>query len=128
MSRIEREKKTVAAALGSFYQGGKRLIASYAPLIFEAYNKGDKVARDVLYRNINAIAKIIFGAAKHLPSGEDIKVALCGGITKNKDVILPILEECLKQDKKNRYIVTVCDKPISYGALILAGMEYKENI
>ena len=120
-------RKIILDAIGDFYQGGKRLIASYAPLVFKAYLDGDEVARNILHRNIKAIAQIIFGAAKHLPAGKEVKVALCGGITKNKEVILPILEQYLSEDAHNQYNVSVCDRSIAHGALLLAGMEYKEN-
>ena len=114
--------------LGSFYQGGKRLIASYAPLMFEAYEQGDSVAKELLYRNMRAIAKLIVGGAKHLPDEPIINVALCGGITRNKEIILPIIEECLKSESNRQYNITVCERSIAHGALLLAGMEYKENI
>ena len=121
-------RKIILDAIGDFYQGGKRLIASYAPLVFKAYLDGDEVAKNILHRNVKAIAQIIFGAAKHLPAGKEVKVALCGGITKNKEVILPILEQYLSEDAHNQYNVSVCDSSIAHGALLLAGMEYKENV
>lgn len=120
-------KKEIVDAIGDFYQGGKRLIASYAPLVFKAYNDGDEVAKTILHRNVKAIAGLIRGGAKHLPDGEVKKVALCGGITRNKEEILPILEQYLKEDTHNQYDVSVCDRSIAHGALLLAGMEYKEN-
>ena len=121
-------RKIILDAIGDFYQGGKRLIASYAPLVFKAYLDGDEIAKNILHRNVKAIAQIIFGAAKHLPAGKEVKVALCGGITKNKEVILPILEQYLSEDAHNQYNVSVCDRSIAHGALLLAGMEYKENV
>ena len=120
-------KKVILDAIGDFYHGGKRLIASYAPLVFEAYREGDEVAKNILHRNIKAISRLIIGAAKHLPSGEVKKVALCGGITRNKEIIVPILEQYLKEDTHNQYDISVCDRSIAHGALLLAGMEYKEN-
>lgn len=121
-------KKIILDAIGDYYQGGKRLIASYAPLVFDAYLQGDEVAKIILHRNIKAISCLIIGAAKHLREREGIKVALCGGLMRDKDIIIPILEEYLRNDPPNTYKITVCDRPISHGALILAGMDCDVNI
>lgn len=110
--------------ISDFYKGGKRLIASYGPLVFEAFGQGDTVAASILKKNMHAVAALIEGAAKHLPEKKEITVVLCGGVTRKSDCLLPILKEQLGSSKKN-YRVRTCSDSIAYGALLLAGM--KEN-
>ena len=38
------------------YSGGKRAVASFAPAVFEAFEKGDKLDGEIIKRNTDAIA------------------------------------------------------------------------
>lgn len=112
--------ENVFSKVSEFYVGGKRVIASYAGLIFEAYEQGDAVAEEILRSNMKDIAKLIRGGAKRLPTDRKVFVALCGGITNFGQIIVPMIEEYLDKDK---YEITVCDRPIVNGALMLAGLK-----
>lgn len=124
------KKECVLESLGAYYEGGKRIIAQYASCIFEAYEKGDSLARKILERNLEAIAQTIRGAVKHLSlSHKTVPVVLCGGICNAyEDIIIPILNKILSADTQ-KYSISVCKKPMVYGALTLAGLqpEIKEN-
>ena len=112
--------ETVLSAIDAFYHGGKRLLADYAPLAFEAYEKGDKVAEDILLRNLSAIADLVRGGAKKLPTNK-VKVALCGGLTASWQIIMPILTKLLA-DEETKFELEICQRPPVWGALRLAGM------
>ncbi len=127
--RCESEK--VLEKLGSFYEGGKRVIAQYASCLFDAYEKGDGLAKDILQKNIEAIAQTIRGAAKHIPkTSMPIPVVLGGGIANAyEDIIIPMLYNSLANDTQ-KYNVSVCKRRMVYGALMLAGLSAtikKEN-
>lgn len=115
--------KTVLEKLGSFYEGGKRRIAEYAPCIFDAYETGDAVAKRLLWQNLEKVAQTVRGAARKLPSNlSPVPVVLCGGLAKaTGNVIIPILESILSKDSK-QYTVSLCTRSMIYGALTLAGM------
>ena len=111
--------------LGEFYRGGKRTIAQYAPLVLNAYADGDKVAKNILFSELEEVAKTIRGAAKHLPSEKaPIRVELCGGLCTKDDIIERVLREILANEN---YSVNICKNPLIIGALRLAGMPFKEN-
>ena len=113
--------KTVLEALGSFYKGGKALIATYAPLLFRALEQKDAVATAILQEQLQAIALLIRGGAKRLDT-DTVSVVLCGGLASaNADHILPILNDILQNDRQ-RYQISICKATMTEGALYLAGM------
>lgn len=116
--------KTVLSQIDFFYKEGKKEIARYAPLAFKASQEGDAVAKQIVEDNLQAIAQLILGGAKRL-DGAPIKVVLCGGVSKQEDVILPMLSRMLENDGRI-FELAVCNKEPVWGALILAGMPCAE--
>lgn len=116
-------RSTVGEALGTLYAGGKRSFAAFAPTAFEACRKGDAVALDLVRKNAMVIADLIRAAANTFDQRSH-DVILVGGLTHHKDVLLPAIGEQLQGD--TRFCLQVCDTPIVYGALRLAGLK-KEN-
>lgn len=116
-------KACVVNALPDFYRGGKAEIARYAPTVFEAYALGDAVATEILVRNVRAVADLICAAGSRM--GKDhIPVVLCGGLMAKGAVILPLLQDALKDDARasnaRTYSLSVSEqKPIT-GAIYLA--------
>jgi len=113
---------TVVDNIDQFYMEGKRLLAQYAACAFRAYEQGDVVAREILEKNIRAIANLIRSAAS--PFEGEVKISLCGGLT-NEKALLPLLKEQLNDEK--RYCLSICDRPLFWGALRLAGLNYEEG-
>ena len=112
--------KSVLESLSQFYNGGKREIAQYAPLVMTAYAKGDKVAKRILFDDLEKVAQTIRGASKHLTNQrEPIQVVLCGGLCTKNDVIYHVLCEIMA---KENYSISICGRPLVFGALRLAGM------
>jgi N-acetylglucosamine kinase-like BadF-type ATPase len=114
----------VLSGIDDFYRGGKQLLATYAPLAFEAYQSGDAVAANILHRNLSAIATLIEGGAKHLTE-KTVTVSLCGGLTKQEAILLPILHTLLANTERT-YEIEICRRVPVWGALRLAGMPKKE--
>jgi len=111
----------VLEALGKFYSGGKREIAQYAPLVLNAYIEGDKVAKSILFNDLEKVARTIRGASKLFPNTkEPIRVVLCGGLCANDDILYNALCQILA---KENYSISICERPLIFGALRLAGMK-----
>jgi len=100
-------KKTVRTSLKDFYESGKTGIASYAPIVFEAYKLGDEVATEILMQNMRHIALLIDTASKRFDA-ENVKAVIVGGFTKSGDVIVPIINGMLK-DKRVKLDYSVKD-------------------
>ena len=111
---------TVLDALASFYAGGKRLIASYAPLVFDAAQQSDAVAIEILRRNMAAIAELIAAAIKVAELEGPAQAVLCGGISHHKSTILPLISASLPLIDAI-ISLRVCTVPMVQGALRLAG-------
>lgn len=111
--------------LSALYEGGKKLIASSANAVFDAFNEGDKASAEILERSFEAVAQLIVDASRDI-SDKNIRVCLVGSVAKNNGVVSMIerhLEE-ISSDKK--YNISVCTKQPVVGALRLAG--FKEDI
>ena len=112
---------TVLEKVGDFYRGGKTLIASFAPLLFEAVATGDAVATSILKHQLREIATLITGAIGHIEA-DTIPVVLCGGLAQaNHQWILPTLQALLENAPRHCKL-SVCETSMTVGALYLAGM------
>ncbi|MFA6948627.1 MAG: BadF/BadG/BcrA/BcrD ATPase family protein [Eubacteriales bacterium] len=75
-------------AVGEIYKKGKTLIASLAPLVFEAYSEGDDVARAVVGENVRELCRLIRSIKAE-------KIVLAGGIFSHRGIMLPEIERAL---------------------------------
>lgn len=80
--------------LNMLYEGGKKVIASYAGLVFEEAEKGDAISLSILHRNMAEAARIIHAARSHFSSDAIVPVILAGGLTE-RSLLLPMLKEAL---------------------------------
>ena len=120
----ELNTKTVSENISHFYQIGKSGIASFAPLVFKAYERGDIVSEEILRETVSHISNLVITAAKHFSdSDEKIKVVCVGGLTKKSDVLFPMLyNEFEGLGVAERFDVSVFDGDVVIGALLKAGM------
>lgn len=120
--------KTVVENITRFYKGGKKQIASYAPMVFEAWKNGDAVGRCILEDNMRSVARMIKNAGKKFPKSSEIPVVLFGSITKDAEIVLSLIRKHLDSDTTAgmKYSLSVCTKPVYIGALMLAGLKAQE--
>ena len=116
--------KTVRENIFNFYSMGKSGIASYAPIIFKAYEAGDKLAEQVLKKNMSHVANLAITAGKYLGKCEGkIKIVCVGGLTKQNAILHPMIDEVLSEKGvKDKFDISVFDGDVVIGALINAGM------
>ncbi len=104
------------------YKGGKKEVASFAIAVFRALEKGDKVAEEILNRNMKEAARVLETAAQVFGE-EKINVVVAGGLT-NQPIVLKTLKLFLKNP--DRYDIRILNEKPVMGALILA-KGVKEN-
>ena len=109
--------------LAKFYKNGKKYIASFSNIVFEACRAGDETAKNILDENFKCVAKII-DAAQKFTGGQNTTVLFAGGISSQHKIIFPIIK---KHMPKNNLNFKVCDKEPVYGALQLALKEDVKN-
>lgn len=85
--------------LAKFYQGGKSYIAKFSNLAFQAAELQDKVALEILEKNMSFVAHIvgtaISGISDDTEAEESIPVIFAGGISERKDILFPLIEKYL---------------------------------
>ena len=84
--------------LTEFYRGGKRYIAEFAPLVFQAAKQNDPIALAVLEKNARFAAEKINAALAvlHQPSEDGgIPVFFAGGISRESEMLFPMIKGSL---------------------------------
>ena len=114
----EKLGKSIPESIPEIYRGGKRLIAGFAPLVFDACDQGDKIAREILEKNIAYLARLI-GAGLDFLETPDLPIALMGGLCHRGDLFLPRLKEFLPQATGLHINLS----PMTEGAILLARKE-----
>ena len=104
------------ALLRQVYSGGKKWIASLAPLVFNAAQQGDSAAEAILNRNMSVAAQVMETAAKRFPVGP-VKVVITGGLT-NQPCVTQYLLNAM-QNPKHIQLSVLADEPVA-GAVTLA--------
>ena len=97
--------------VNTIYKAGKDYIASFAPAVFEAFDKGDKVAQNIIDKSIFELAELINNALQKYECSKE--VVLSGGVTTRQDVVIPYLEKYCKGVN-----FSVTELPQIYGAAI----------
>ncbi len=124
ITKLVQEKcdaQRIVDRLGIFYADGKHILASYAPLVFHAYNMGDPVAEEILRKNMMEAATLIRQAAKVFSEGP-VQVVLCGSVALRQKTVMTMIVEELSKDSRE-YRLEVCRRSMVEGALLLAGLK-----
>ncbi|MBQ9792260.1 MAG: hypothetical protein IJW32_00750 [Clostridia bacterium] len=88
-----RLNSSVFDGLKKMYDGGARFVASLAPIVFDAYRQGDKVAGDIIDGQTTNVANLINNAHTVIDSDTSAVVGLVGGIfAHEREILEPMLE------------------------------------
>ena len=98
-------------SVGKIYAGGTNLVASFATVVFEAYEKGDQVAKEIVERTAERLHLLIRHSIDTYGCGEAI--VLSGSIVTKNEVIIGKLRE--KNPELNFLIPKL---PQVYGACV----------
>lgn len=113
------------ALISKIYDGGKKYIASFAPLLFKALESEDSLAEEILNRNMAAAARVIETVGSRFPLNIDhIPVVLAGGLTEQPKV-LSCLQASLREPQ--RYQLKILKTEPVYGAVSMAYKLWKEK-
>ena len=93
--------------LAKFYQKGKRYIAEFTPLAFEAADAGDPVALRILEKNMTFAAQKIQTAMREFTNAEQTKIPVffAGGLTKRSDLLFPMIEKNLSDSRADLTVI-----------------------
>ncbi len=112
----EKIGKSLESLFTEIYGGDASFVASFAPVVFDAFRLGDSIASEIIDRNVYEAAKIINGARKSI-NRNDKKIVICGGLCKEKETLYPYLTKYIEGD----FLLEFLDEPIVSGAISLAG-------
>lgn len=89
---------SLKSSIKDFYQKDSAYIASFAQCVFEAYEKGDYVAKEILKVNAERFAVVINRVAEKTPSAKT--VLLSGGVIMQSEAFRRIVQKNLRPDLK----------------------------
>ncbi|MBE7047023.1 MAG: XRE family transcriptional regulator [Ruminococcaceae bacterium] len=117
----------IDTSVADIYKKGNDYIASFAPLVFEAYREGDTVSEKIIRKSTDHLAELINLASEKCDCGNTCIIS--GGLTKAKD----ILEKFLKENIKKDIIIIFPEFPQVYGAALkcmslFGPTEYDEDL
>lgn len=81
--------------LSAIYAKGKDYVASFAPLVFEFYRKGDKIAINIVNKTVDRLAELITVVSAKYDCGNDVIIS--GGVATGSNIIQKLLKERLDQ-------------------------------
>lgn len=120
LEMIEKQlQKPLQDSISVIYNNGKQRISAFAPLVFEAFEQGDKEAERILRRNMQEVCQIITTGCTYFDTTP--KVAVCGGLANKSHILQPFFTECLNGSNQPEFIT----KPIVNGAIALARRNMK---
>ncbi len=125
-------KSSVFDALEEIYQKGPRFVASLAPIVFDAYRAGDRVAGQIILNQITNVANMINTGHEIIGKETQAKVGLVGGIFAHEKTIF---EPNLKKMISPNLEIEFPKESQIYGALmeaaknagVYAGDEFLKN-
>ncbi len=97
-----------------FYVGGREYIASFAPCVFEAWEKGDKAAEKIIRDNAACYTESLQKAAEMFPG--PFRVAMGGGVFTSQ----PEYAELVKMNAPKEAEFIMIDVPAVYGCALRA--------
>jgi len=115
--------KKPSEALSDIYAGGMNKIAAAADAVFRAYEGGDSVAAEIIYKNCQEISRIIETSCKTI-GNRKTEVVIAGSMTKYGNIIFPLIEKDLQG--QGITIRTLSERPV-LGALLRAREEVKNS-
>ena len=103
--------------MGYIYSEKKRAVASFAPAVYAAIERGDETARKILLRNMKEAARIADAALARFPRGSRVPLVLAGGLTSH-GITIDYLRDSLSEP--DRFDMKIMDREPVFGALELA--------
>lgn len=104
----------------SYYKKSKTSIASFAKVVFEAYDRGDRIAENIIKNNMLEISNLIETALHDFDvSSEPIKVVFAGSLASRSDILFDYIRGQLKN--KNRVHLSLYPYEPVIGAIKNAG-------
>ena len=107
--------KKLEESVADIYGGGTAYIASFAPVVFEAFKVGDPVACEIIDRNAYEAAKVINGARRVL-NNCGRKIVVCGGLCRQMEILEQFLLKYIEGEASLEFL----DEPMVNGAVLLA--------
>ncbi len=123
----DRLGESAEAHISKFHQGGKRYIAEFAELVFTAAAQGDRVASQILEKNMKFVASRIDTAARYIKKTEETKeipVFFSGGISLKGDILFKLIEKHITA--KDCRLSLIENKPVD-GAIEYARKIYAKK-
>ena len=115
---LEEELGDIRKRIPEIYAKGKPYIASFAPVVFEAYRQGDAVAGEIIRTNTRELANLFNSIAAHQEKSV-CEVVLAGSVFQSFEVI----KKYLYDDLESEFRFVLSDAAPVYGTVMQAAVQ-----
>lgn len=117
INKLVEEKlgKPVMQSVPEIYRGGKCFVASFAPIVFEAYNMGDEMAAVIIDSNVKELAEILNSGLNFLGDRRS-KIVICGSLVLQEEILMPYFKKHMGSEVN----ITFSRERMVDGAVMLA--------
>ena len=115
---LEEKLGDIRKCIPEIYAKGKPYIASFAPVVFQAYKQGDKVAEEIIRSNTKELANLFNSIATHQAKAV-CQVVLGGSVFQSFEIIKKYLNDYLEGEF--RFILS--DAAPVYGTVMQAAVQ-----
>ena len=112
----------VFANISTVYAKGKDYIASFAPMVFDFYDKGNAAAKEIVGRTASRLAELINQAHRSFDCGNLAVIA--GGLTTRKDILEPLI----RKEVHSNIRLVFPDEPPILGAAVRCLKLFGESV
>lgn len=109
---VEKAKLEGRALCSEIYAGGKRYVASFAKSVFASAMEGDKIANDIIDKNVEIASTLIVKAVK--PLSKDVNIVFTGGVIEQEFFREKVFKRLQKEGLSN---LSMVNAPLVDGAL-----------
>lgn len=119
----ERLKKSIPDSVSEIYRMGKSYVASFAPVVFEAYDMGDEYASEIIENNVKEVVKVINAGLDFIQNKKG-KVLLCGGIVNQSEILKPFFRKHMESIEN---IIFTTERPVNGAVMVAEKLINKER-
>ena len=109
---LQKAALPMAEIVKAVYTKGKAYVASFAPTVLDAYDQGDKVAKEILKRRIAELKPLFYGVHKRF-GAERCDITLFGGLNRKVKELIQSFCEGIERE----IVIELPKNPVIYGAI-----------
>jgi N-acetylglucosamine kinase-like BadF-type ATPase len=121
---LDKANCSIDDLLSKTYTMGKKYVAGFAECVFNAAKKGDKIAENIIRKNMAVVAEALKHGAEYIGKTQ-LEVVIAGGLT-NESNLIPYLQNEIEENYKFKFRI-LNEEPVC-GAVKLSRKNFEAEL